>query len=1061
MTSSSAKSAPQPNSSLLPIRYSLLPTSFSLLPRDALVSALLFIIGLVAYVSTLAPTLLDGDAALFQYTPWVLGVTYPTGYPTYILLGRLWTTLVGFGSVAYRMNLFSAVCGALALAILYPTVRRLLESRLAALLAVLIFATLPTYWRWATEAKIYTLHILLLSGILFLLTHCLEVEERRNGGTGTRGLGESENQGIRKLGSQGSKEAEGRASRPATVWKQTGHLVLAAVLFGLALGNHSTTILLAPGLFLFFWLNCRPSKELSENNSSALSVNDKHEVQSYLRTKPNTLRSTLHPPRFTFYALRFTLHLLPIIVLPLVLYLYIPLRAERLLAREGTLTGLTVPVAVAQGLVSDFYHSGLGGLVRYFTAADFTGGVVTNWGQVPRQLIITYWPLVRDDFSLWDTALGIVGAVYFAVWRPRRFWPLLLMYATLIPFVLTYGQGEQSAFLLPSSLIWAIFCGAAVAGGLRLISGIRDQGPEIRNRAVYSAFSVFLTLVLVGVVVWLPVQQARNNVDWLTDKWDTSVYQYWTDVLAHPMEPGAGVLAHWGDLTSFWYMQHVERSRPDLYGLYPPSEEVVLEWLGAGHPLYIAGPLQGWADGVETRYQLLPWGRVVRLAPRSADPLALLPNLPDAPDDPVFNGRIRLLKVGAQDRAPSGGVLPVSLVWQTTAPLPVDTHVSLRLVEADGAIAAQTDDTLVSGWLPADLLPSGQVLLSHHHFELPAGLLPGEYHLQLALFQPHVGGWPLTEGRFTQDLGPVRVTPAHPSGPLDPWAEYKPLRGVDFGGEIGLVGYDYSVTRAGQGKGFAAEFLWQAKRLPSADYTLVVELVDEQGKVWRNWRHVPTNGRAPTGTWANGQLVRDQVALVLPADAPPGEDTLRVRLAWERSDGTRLPAWRGPLPVGDSITLPGVRVVEKENRLFEPPPTAYTANANFDDKIQLLGYDMLTPSLSPGDTLPLTLLWGSLTSDMRESYTVFVHLVGPDGVIHGQWDKEPGERSKQPTTGWVAGEVVIDPISVPLASDAPTGIYQVLVGFYLAPDGPRLPLRDESGNVIGDALELTRLKVNE
>ncbi|NIP85296.1 MAG: hypothetical protein GTO03_06960, partial [Planctomycetales bacterium] len=211
----------------------------------------------------------------------------------------------------------------------------------------------------------------------------------------------------------------------------------------------------------------------------------------------------------------------------------------------------------------------------------------------------------------------------------------------------------------------------------------------------------------------------------------------------------------------------------------------------------------------------------------------------------------------------------MTLAWQTTGQLPVDTHVSLRLVEADGTTAAQTDDALVSGWLPADSLSPGQVLLSHHRFKLPAGMLPGEYRLQLALFQPHMGGWPLTDGRLAQDLGPVRVIPADPSGPLDPWAEYKPLRGVNFGGEIGLVGYDYSVTRAGQGKGFTAEFLWQAKRPPSADYTLVVELVDAEGKVWRNWRHVPTDGRAPTGTWADGQLVRDQVALVLPADAPP------------------------------------------------------------------------------------------------------------------------------------------------------------------------------------------------
>ena len=652
------------------------------------------------------------------------------------------------------------------------------------------------------------------------------------------------------------------------------------------------------------------------------------------------------------------------------------------------------------------------------------------------------------------------------------------MYAMLIPFVLTYGQGEQSAFLLPSSLMLAIFAGAAVAGGMRLISGIRDQEAGSRDSARHSLLpalhpylllSAVLILALIGVVVWLPVQQARSNVDWLADKWDDSAYQYWTDVLAHPMEPGAGILAHWGDLTSFWYMQHVEESRPDLYGLYPPGEEVVLEWLGAGHTLYIAGPLQGWADGVETRYQLLPWGRVVRLAPRDVDPLALLPNLLDAPDDSVFDDRIQLLKMGSpglsagsdENRAPSGGILPVTLAWQTTGQLPVDTHVSLRLVEADGTIAAQTDDALVSGWLPADSLSPGQVLLSHHRFKLPAGMLPGEYRLQLAVFQPRVGGWPLNDGRLAQSLGPVRVTPAHPSGPLDPWAEYKPLRGINFGGEIGLVGYDYSVTRAGQGKGFATELLWQAKRPPSKDYTLVVQLVDAKGQVWREWRHVPVDGRAPTGAWAEGQLVRDQVALVLPADAPPGEDTLRVRLAWERADGTRLPARRGPLPAGDSITLPGVRVVEKENRLFEPPPIAYASDANFDDKIQLLGYDLPASRLSSGDTLPITLLWRSLASDMRESYTVFVHLIGPDDIIHGQWDKEPGERSKQPTTGWVVGEVVMDPISVPLANDAPSGTYQVLVGLYLAPNGPRLPLRDESGNIIGDALELTQLEVGK
>jgi hypothetical protein len=1034
--------------------YSLLPTLYSLLARDWLIAAALFIGGLVAYVSTLAPTLLDGDAALFQYTPAVLGVTYPTGYPTYILLGRLWTLLVPIGSVAYRMNLFSAVCGALALAFLYPALRRLLESRLAALSAILIFATLPTYWRWATEAKIYTLHILFLGGILSLLARW---GESANQGLGARGRGELRTQGLLP---------------PDTC------VLLAALLFGLALGNHSTTLLLAPGLFLLFWLNC---------------------CSSHLA--PHVSHITDDASRFTFYALRLTRYLLPIVLLPLLLYLYIPLRAEWLLARDGTLSGLTVPVAVARGLVADFYHSGLGGLVRYFTAADFTGGVVTNWGQVPRQLVTVYWPLVRDDFTPWGAALALVGAVYFAAWRPRRFWPLFLMYAILIPFVLTYGQGEQSAFLLPSSLMLAIFGGAAVAGGLRLISRIGNRESGIRNQEIspprlrragrgdqgigesglresaraaqpgradsltptsrsLSLLSAVLTLGLMAAVAWLPVRQAQGNVDWLAHKWDDAAYQYWTDVLAHPMEPGAGMLAHWGDLTSFWYLQHVEGLRPDLYGLYPPTEEVVVDWLAAGHDLYIAGPLQGWAAGVETRYQMLPWGRLVRLASLHADPLTLLPDLRAVSEDVVFGDRLRLLRSGFQARAPSGGIVPVTLAWQTTGSLPADADISLRLVDGDGDIVAQIDEALVSGWLPADSLAPGQVMLSFHRFKLPAGTLPGDYGLQLALFQPHRGGWTLADGRPTFDLGRVTLTPADPSQPPDPWDEYKPLRGINFGGEIRLVGYDYSVTRAGQGKGFEARFLWQAIRPPGEDYTLWVELVDAKGKVWRDWRHIPSGGRAPTSTWAGGQPVHDQVALVLPADAPPGENTLRVRLSWERADGTRLPARRWLLPTGNGVTLPGVQVVEKEGRLFEPPPVGHTARANFDGKIQLLGYDLPAERLSPGDSLPLTLVWQSSTSDMRESYTVFVHLVGPDGTIHGQSDKVPGERGKQPTTGWVTNEVVVDPIPVPLAPDAPPGTYRLLVGLYLAPGGSRLPLRDASGAIIGDALELTQIEVD-
>ncbi len=71
----------------------------------------------VLYLMTLAPTILPldrafPDSAMLQMQAAVLGITHPTGYPTYLTLAHLFTYLP-VGDVAYRVNLASAVFGAL------------------------------------------------------------------------------------------------------------------------------------------------------------------------------------------------------------------------------------------------------------------------------------------------------------------------------------------------------------------------------------------------------------------------------------------------------------------------------------------------------------------------------------------------------------------------------------------------------------------------------------------------------------------------------------------------------------------------------------------------------------------------------------------------------------------------------------------------------------------------------------------------------------------------------------------------------------------------------------
>ena len=79
-------------------------------------AGLALLAGLTLYGLTCAPGVQVGDSGEFQFVAYILGIPHPPGYPLYALVGRLWTLVLPFGEVAYRMNLLSAVFAAATLA---------------------------------------------------------------------------------------------------------------------------------------------------------------------------------------------------------------------------------------------------------------------------------------------------------------------------------------------------------------------------------------------------------------------------------------------------------------------------------------------------------------------------------------------------------------------------------------------------------------------------------------------------------------------------------------------------------------------------------------------------------------------------------------------------------------------------------------------------------------------------------------------------------------------------------------------------------------------------------
>ena len=122
-----------------------------------LLGALLFAV----YAAGACPTIYVGDSGELVTAVHLLGIPHPTGYPAYVLLGKLWTLLIPFGSIAWRMSLFSAACGAAACALLFFLLRRLLGLHpLAALLSALLLAFAPSFWAEANVQRVYTLNAL-------------------------------------------------------------------------------------------------------------------------------------------------------------------------------------------------------------------------------------------------------------------------------------------------------------------------------------------------------------------------------------------------------------------------------------------------------------------------------------------------------------------------------------------------------------------------------------------------------------------------------------------------------------------------------------------------------------------------------------------------------------------------------------------------------------------------------------------------------------------------------------------------------------------------------------
>jgi tetratricopeptide (TPR) repeat protein len=133
---------------------------------DYLWAAFTALLSLVVYLLTVAPDLTGEDSGELVTAAYTLGICHPPGYPLWCILGKLFTIIIPFGTIAYRVNFMSVFFATCTIFFLFLVIRKITGNRVIAASASLVFAFSYEFWSQTTIAEVYTLDT-------FFVTACL------------------------------------------------------------------------------------------------------------------------------------------------------------------------------------------------------------------------------------------------------------------------------------------------------------------------------------------------------------------------------------------------------------------------------------------------------------------------------------------------------------------------------------------------------------------------------------------------------------------------------------------------------------------------------------------------------------------------------------------------------------------------------------------------------------------------------------------------------------------------------------------------------------------------
>lgn len=444
-----------------------------------------FLIPFIIYVHYLCPTIAAGDSGEFITASKILGVPHPPGYPLYTLIGHVFTYLP-FESVAWRINLTSALFCALTCLPVYLALMRVTGQLVAALAGAWGLALSRFFWQYAEVAEVFALNNFFTA----LLTYILIL-----------------------IHQNAAANSPHPAPRSSFAYKKKLFWAFSFV-YGLALANHHTIILLVPAALWILW---RSAPEFFWDAGP-------------LRGKD---RKTLGVA-----GLFFLVGLTP--------YLYLPIAA------------LHQPAINWDNPVT------FDNFLRLISRADYGGfspyaskAAISRVSQLP-----AFFAGLYQQFTALGVALAILGLLNFKRYKILQIYLLLAFFFSGVFFVLYANAAINNPLLL--GVLQRFYIMPAVMVSFWIGLGIKNIFKWIKNKkfpnVILKTAPAAVTLALLGWEFSAHIEEADFRENFIAEDFAHNI------LLSLPEDALFFVS---GDVASIGvdYLQLVEQKRPDIIAL--------------------------------------------------------------------------------------------------------------------------------------------------------------------------------------------------------------------------------------------------------------------------------------------------------------------------------------------------------------------------------------------------------------------------------------------------------------------------------------------------------------